>query len=103
LGLPLWRLPWLWWLPRLSWMPWLRRLRRLRCVLCVRRILPPLLRRGAFRLHDKFEDLIGRARSSTRPILVFVHVVFGLGQFARSKQFPHQSKNANAPTMSPRD
>jgi hypothetical protein len=54
-------------------------------------------------LHDKFEDLIGRARSSTRPILVFVHVVFGLGQFARSKQFPHQSKNANAPTMSPRD
>jgi hypothetical protein len=25
-----------------------------------------------FRLHDKVEDLIGRARSSTRPILVFV-------------------------------
>jgi hypothetical protein len=33
-----------------------------------------------FRLHDKFEDFFGRARSSTRPILVFVHVVFvGLG------------------------
>ena len=55
-------------------MPRLRRLRRLRCLLRVRRILPPLLRRGAFRLHDEVEDFIGRARSSTRPILVFVRL-----------------------------
>jgi hypothetical protein len=28
-----------------------------------------------FRLHDEDKDLIGRARSSTRPILVFVRLV----------------------------
>jgi hypothetical protein len=89
----------------------LRRLRRLRCLLRICRLLPPLLRRGTFRLHDNVEDLIGRARSSTRPILVFACLVFVpwicaldlcLGRFARGKQFPHRSKNANAPTTSPR-
>jgi hypothetical protein len=43
-------------------MSWLRRLRRLRCLLRICRLLPPLLRHGAFRLRDKVEDLIGRAR-----------------------------------------
>ena len=86
---PLWRLPRM---PWLSWMP-LRRLRRLRGLLCVGRLLPPLLS-GTSWLHVSGEDLIGRARSSTRPILVFACP----GGLVRGGQFPVKSKDANALT-----
>ncbi len=76
-GLPLWWLPRLRWLPWLSWLPWLplRRLRRLRRLLCVSRLLPPLLRRASpFDCTTKSKILLAGFDSSTRPILVFVRL-----------------------------
>jgi hypothetical protein len=86
----------LWWLSRLPWLrrlPWmpLRRLRWLRRLLCIHRLLPPLLS-GASWLHVSGDDLIWPG-SIIDPANSYVCAP---GQFARGKQFPAISKNANA-------